>query len=1109
MPPTLHMRLLGDFSLVYGDEPVAGVNTALLHSLLAYLALHCDVPQLRQHLAFLFWPDASEPQARNNLRQVLHRLRHILPDAAHFLHADATTLRWHPDVPFQLDVVEFERALALADAAEHEDGRCAALEEAALLYRADLLPSCYDEWIMPERERLRQRHRQMTRQLIGLLEARHDYGGAVRHARTLLREDPLDEEAYRSLMHALVLNGDRAGALRAYRTWADTLQRELGAEPGQETREAYRRLLQDDVPLAAEPLRQFVPDAWPPLIGRQREWEQLQAAWRHTVTGQPCFTLITGEAGIGKSRLAEEMLAWAGQQGAAVAATRSYAAEGQLSLAPVTDWLRADGLRPHLAKLDMIWLGEVARILPELLADHPGLPPYLPIVEYGQRQRFFEALARAVLTAPQPMLLLIDDMQWCDQETLEWLHFLLRFEPRARLLIVGTMRGEDVPPQHALRTMLLSLRSIVRVVELALQPLDAAETSRLATQVGRRELDVSEVMELYRETEGNPLFVVEMVRAGLGIAAPPGQPADRGGAGGELTPGAQPSALPPRVQAVIADRLAQLSAPARELVGLAAAVGRAFSLDILVAAGRADEASYVRALDELWQKRIVRERGVNSYDFTHDKLREIAYAEISAPQRPLLHRHIATALAALHADDRDPISSQIAAHYERAGLAEPAIAYYQRAAAVAQRVYANEDAITLLERGLALIERLPRGDRRDAQEFTLQLALAPLYRITRGWTSPQVEQVLDRAMELCDRVGNEAQRAQVFYGLQSLYVVQARLEKVQLASDELRRLYRWTQSAPLPLEAEMMLTGSQLHLGRLADAGERFERMLATNDPTQLQRIVEEQGWNYAVHGRAWHAHALWLLGFPERALARGREAMQLADTLGQPFNQALAATYLAMLLQLCASAEEAGAQAAQALAITTEFKSPYYRAWASILNCYALACAQPAAPAVAHLREAIAGFTATGARLRLPYYLALLASACARAGYAEDGLAAIDEAMSAARAHNERWWDAELHRLRGDLLRAVGAATGEAEAAYLRALAVARTQRARALELRAATSLARLWHDQGRTGEGRRLLGELLVWFSEGFATSDLQAARSLLEDLETGPSQGRITPS
>ena len=351
-------------------------------------------------------------------------------------------------------------------------------------------------------------------------------------------------------------------------------------------------------------------------------------------------------------------------------------------------------------------------------------------------------------------------------------------------------------------------------------------------------------------------------------------------------------------------------------------------------------------------------------------------------------------------------------------------------------------------------------------------------------------------MELCDKVGDDGQRAQVFYGLESLYVVQAKLEKVQLASDELHRLYERTQDTTPPLEADIMLSGSHLHLGRIADANDKLERTLATDDPSQLQRISEEQGWNFAVHGRAWHAHALWLLGYPEKARLRALEGVRLAHDLGQPFNQALAATYLAMLQQLCAAEATARTSAEEALALTTEFKTPYYRAWSAILVSYALAWEQPGMPTIASLREAIEAFKAGGARLRLPYYLGLLAQVCGRAAHPKEGLAAIEEAMAASRAHNERWWDAELHRLRGELLLAGGADVHDAESAYVRAIEVARTQQARALELRAATTLARLSPRQ-RGADAHGQLQDLYSWFTEGFDTPDLQAARSVLAKL------------
>src|SRR5947209_9031685 len=219
--PTLHMRLLGDFSLLYNDQRVTNLNTMRLRSLLAYLVLHRDVPQQRQHLAFLFWPDSTEAQARNNLRQLLHQLRQALPAVEHFLSADTQTLHWHPVTPFHLDVAEFEQALTLADeVARHDDQQAlqTTLEQADKLYRGELLPGCYDEWILPERDRLRQRHLQVLEQLLHLHEVQGDLITAIRYGQRLIGLDPLSEDLYRCLMHLFALNNDRASALRVYHT---------------------------------------------------------------------------------------------------------------------------------------------------------------------------------------------------------------------------------------------------------------------------------------------------------------------------------------------------------------------------------------------------------------------------------------------------------------------------------------------------------------------------------------------------------------------------------------------------------------------------------------------------------------------------------------------------------------------------------------------------------------------------------------------------------------------------------------------------------------------------------------------------------------------------
>ena len=343
----------------------------------------------------------------------------------------------------------------------------------------------------------------------------------------------------------------------------------------------------------------------------------------------------------------------------------------------MTEWLRSDAVRHSLSRLADVWLTEIARLVPELVDKRSPLPRPERMTEFGQRQRFFEALARAVLATPQPLLLVIDDLQWCDRETLEWLHFLLRSDPKKRVLIVGTARLEELVPAHPVVDWLVDLRSEGNVIELSLDSLDAAETAQLAIQVSKRQLDDESASRLYRETEGNPLFVVEMASASLSKGE---HKRDRGARASSAT---RPSTanLPPRMHAVIARRLAQLSPAARELAGLAATVGRVFTLDILRKASGADTDGLDHGLDELWQRRIVRivppQSAVNGstgegltttasgFDFSHDKIRDVAYAELSPVGRRYWHLRIAEALEEIHAASLDPVSAQLAAQYER------------------------------------------------------------------------------------------------------------------------------------------------------------------------------------------------------------------------------------------------------------------------------------------------------------------------------------------------------------------------------------------------------------------------------------------------------------
>ena len=469
------------------------------------------------------------------------------------------------------------------------------------------------------------------------------------------------------------------------------------------------------------------------LVGRQREWHTLRAAWGNVTQGHVHFCLISGEAGIGKTRLAEEFLAWTERQGIATAQTRSYAATGGLAYTPVIEWLRSEALQAALATLDDIWLTEIARLLSELLVGRPTLPRPEPREPSGrdrwQRQRLFEALARGFLLDRRPKLLVIDDLQWCDADTLEWLRYLLHFaqreavrqHPPAPLLVVGTVRAEEINHDHPLSALLLDLRSTGQVTELVLGALSAAESAELAAQMTNTALDEAVTRQLYTQTEGNPLFIVETIRAGMG------------GWGETTEPSHNLQSLPAKVQAIIQYRLAQLSPAGRELACLAATIGRSFTFDLLHVASGDEESAVMSSLDELWRRRIVREQGIQTYDFSHDRIREVTYLALSPVQRPLLHRRVARALEEVYAAGLDPIRADLAAHHEQAGALVQALHYYQRAVDVAGARYDYVKKIEFINVSLRLLQNQPAQSEAIHRQLSLLLAKAYSLAVIEGF----------------------------------------------------------------------------------------------------------------------------------------------------------------------------------------------------------------------------------------------------------------------------------------------------------------------------------------------------------------------------------------
>jgi DNA-binding SARP family transcriptional activator len=1072
----LRIRLFGELDLRLGGEPgeqtfLPPLESARAGSLLAYLLVHRDAPQPRRHLAFLLWPDSSEAQARTNLRHVLHTLRHSLPDPERFLVVTPRMLQWRPDAPFWLDVAAFEEALVRAEERAGDDA-IAALREAVALYAGDLLEGCYDDWLVPERERLRERHLTALDRLTTLLEARRDDAAAIHVAERLLRHDPLHEESYRRLLRLHDARGNRARALRVYHDCAATLERELGVEPSPATREAYEALL----PGAREEAGAGPADGrlgGPPLVGRAPEWTCLTTLWREAERGRAQFVVVSGESGIGKTRLIEELRAWCAQRGAAIAQARSYPAEGALPYGALAAWLRGDALWGGNVRLSQAHRAELARLLPECAPEQPLLAVPEPLSAHEQRLRLFAAATAALLAAGRPLLLIADDLHWCDRETMQFLHYLVRTAPEARLLVAATARREETDDEHPLTHLLAGLHVLERVTEIPLGRLTREETALLAEQVAGHPMASSEVDRLYGETEGSPLFVVEVLRAGWTSG-----------------PRAQPW-LTAKVQAVIESRLARLSKPARELVDVAATIGREFTPDALAAASDLRQDAFVPALDELWRRRIIREQDAHAYDFSHDKIREVAYLALSPALRRRHHAAVAGELARLHAADPEAVAGQIAAHRERAGQRDEAIAWYQRAADVAQQRYASGDAARLLGRALDLLRTLPATTERDYRELAL-LAALPATLWAEGFASPRLADVHRRALALAGALGVEPPPP-LLRSLAITSLTQGDFAGAQRFARQLRERGGRDEDGVLFVESEYVLGIAAFWQGQFAAARRHFETAVDCYRPDQRRAHLLQYGLDPKVICLSRLGNTLWFLGHIEAATGARDAALALAEEIGHPYSQATALVFAAYLAIELRDLEGLRGYAT-ALAAERDSEAPQARIPAAVFAAYLDVVAgqwdglAPIQRALAETRgaEPAPGFRACMTRVLL--------EACAAAGESRIGLRVAEDALAAGGA---TLWEAETRRQRALFLAALGAPWSEIEAELVRALEIARGQEARSLAARVAVSLLQLslrHGDEPAVSAARDTLRDVLRALPERQETAELREARSLL---------------
>jgi DNA-binding SARP family transcriptional activator/tetratricopeptide (TPR) repeat protein len=984
----LHVSLLGDQAIT--DDRTGSVRTRSSRTvaLVGFLVAHAGSPQMRQRIAGLFWPDSTDAQALTNLRRELHSLRQVLGDEPSLV-VTSRDLCWRDTETCRVDLrtfdIEREAALAAASSGDVE-GILVHAAQAIAQYRGDFLPGAYEDWLLETRSAL---ERQCADLCDLICETRLRTGnltGAVDAARRRIQLQPLEEVGYRTLMRLQADLGDRAGALSTYHHCASVLERELGVTPDAATRQAFDRLMSQTAPPPArmpvvEPAVGRSGLAAAQLVGRSRELGLLQDLWRTAAAGHPALALVRGGVGVGKTRLVAEVAEMARLQGAVVASTQCFGTSGRLALAPVADWLRNPAVQSATATLDPAWRAEVDRLVPSGKGHGAPMPSSRPMADAWQRHRFFEGLARALIGAGRPMLLTLDNLQWCDQETLVFLTFCLGLDPAAQIMVTGTLRNDSPDEDRELADWTVRMRATGLLTEVSLSPLGAADTARLAETISGQPLPEADTDLLQATTGGFPLYIVEAVRSGveLGSALPTGD-----------------------LMAVLRNRLDQVSAAVREVAGLAAAVGTDYTLDLLTEASDLDADVVVAAVDELWRRRIIHEFR-DGYDFSHELLRETAYAQVSQPKRWLLHRRIAQALELLHAEDTDMVSAQLAAQYARGGRPDRAMAYYGRAADVAAGMFAHAEAIRLHRKALSLLATMPAGRGRDSQELAVLEAMAAPLNARHGYSSPELQEVLERSIALAISLGRKDSTVAGMVALWASQFVQGRTaDSYQTAT---RALAFVDPGSELSGPAHFAVGGSAVSLGMPAKGLHHLElaARLASGAPSL------SVGTRPDVHSMAIAAHAHWLLGHDDDALTSCNDAIKLGRTIDHPYSLAVALAYGGITHQMRHDMAELTKTVGELRELCDRYGFAYYRDWGLVLDGWS----RTDEPGIDLARRGISNLKSEGAFARMPYWLSLLADLLARGGRGDAAQATLDAALAAGPSHDDVWWLPEVMRMR------------------------------------------------------------------------------------------------
>ncbi|WP_376741468.1 AAA family ATPase [Sinorhizobium psoraleae] len=773
------------------------------------------------------------------------------------------------------------------------------------------------------------------------------------------------------------------------------------------------------------------------------------------------------------------------------------------TLYPIIDQLeRAAGIGPQdaadstLDKLETVLaqsatkLAEVVPLFAALLSVPTGTRyPPVDLSTPRQKERLLEVLVDQVdgLAAHRPVIFIFEDAHWIDPSSLELLDQIVDRVQKLRVLMVVTFRPEFAPPwTHYPHVTFHSLNRLTR------KQVD----TMVESVAGGKSLPAEVLDQIAIKTDGVPLFIEELTKTILEsdlLVARNGSFVLRG----PLLPFAIPSTLQDSLMARL-DRLA----PVKEVAQVGAVIGREFSHQLLAAVSPLPEPELENSLDQLLKSELVFRRGVPphaTYVFKHALVQDAAYATLLRSRKQQLHARVAQVLREHFPAQAEAEPEVLAAHYTKAGLTDEAITYWLLAGRRATERSANVEAISHLTAGLELLAAQPDTPERAKRELLLQISLAVPLTAAKGYAAPETARAYTRARELCGALSDTTQLFPAMYGEWVYHMVKAHQRKARRVAQEFLHLAEQHGALDGIVVAHRTLGLTLLNLGQLAAAREQMEQVAALYDPEAHRSLAFRYGQDPRAVGLSFLAWIEWLLGYPDVALKHSQEAIDLARDLAHATTTAYALSVAPYVHHFCGDLAGTHKAAKAAVVFCEEERNPFWLAMARVIWGWVLAEEGDVERGLAELRSGLDGWRETDSTWLLPCYHALFAHALVQAGRSEQALEALDQALLTMRETDERLYESELHRLRGELLLRLSPQQNEnrAEMEYLKALEIARNQAAASLELRAGTSLARLWRDQDKRPEARDLLAPVYRRFTEGFGTEDLARAKALLDAL------------